>query len=257
MSRKIALVRRPSALVAQGEVTHIDRVPMDVALAFEQHAGYLRLLERHGYELVYVADAPEHPDGIFVEDTVVMVDGVAIITRPGAESRRGEIVSTAVAVAALGLKSEAIAAPGTLDGGDVLVVGEHVFIGRTTRTNDDGIATFRALAAPLGYTTIGVDVPGCLHLKSAITALPDGSLIGVPTWVDRTVFTSEGFLVHDALEPSGGDVLCLGDTVVIAASAPRTVALVRDLGFDVETINVGELEKIECGVTCMSVLVLT
>ena len=110
---------------------------------------------------------------------------------------------------------------------------------------------------PFGITVIAVKVPGCLHLKSAITALPDGSLVAVPTWVDRTIFEAQGFVVHDALEVSGGDVLCLGNTVVLAASAARTAEFVATLGFTVETIDVSELEKIECGVTCMSVLVPT
>ena len=257
MPAPIAIVRRPSPAIADGEVTHIDRVPMDVDRALAQHQAYLDLLQRHGYALEFVADAPQHPDGIFVEDTLVMAGGLAIITRPGADSRRGEIDSTRATVHSLGLAMAAISAPATLDGGDVLVVGRHVFIGRTTRTNDDGIAQFAELMNPFGISVVPVDVPGCLHLKSAITALPDGSLLAVPSWVDRTVFEDEGFVVHDAMDLSGGDVLCLGNTVILPHSASQTAEFVSSLGFPVETIDVGELEKIECGVTCMSVLVPT
>ena len=155
----------------------------------------------------------------------------------------------------LGLRTRRISAPGTLDGGDVLVVGQHIFCGRTTRSNDDGINQLAAWGEPLGFTTIAVEVSGCLHLKSAITALPDNSLIAVPGWVDPSVFERVGFTVREAAEPTGGDVLCLGDTVVLPASAPATAARLAALGFDVHPIDVSELEKIEAGVTCMSVLV--
>jgi dimethylargininase len=235
-------------------VTHIDRIPMDVDLAFAQYAGYLAVLERHGVELVQAPAADGHPDGLFVEDALVVVDGLAIVTRPGASSRRGEIDSIRPLVESLGLPIAAIEAPGTLDGGDVLCVGRHVFIGLTTRTTAPAIKQFATIVAPLGRTVVAVDVPGCLHLKSAITALPDGSLIAVPGWVDESVFEQLGYRVHAAGEVSGGDVLCLGNTVVLPADAPRTAQLIVDLGFDVDPVEVGELQKIEAGVTCMSVL---
>ncbi len=255
VSDRRAIVRRPSQRIAEGEVTHIDRRPMDVERAMAQYADYLALLRRHGVELIEVPTAPDHPDGLFVEDALVVVDGQAVITRPGAASRRGEIDSIRPVVAALGLPIAAIRAPGTLDGGDVLCLGRDVFIGLTTRTDADAIEQFACIVAPLGRTVVAVGVPGCLHLKSAITALPDGSLIAVPGWVDPAVFEAHGYRVHAAAEPTGGDVLCLGDTVVLPADAPGTAELIHRLGFPVEPIDVGELQKIEAGVTCMSVLV--
>ncbi len=254
VSTRRAIVRQPSSRIAEGEVTHIDRVPMDVAAAFGQYSRYLALLERHGVELIHAPQADAHPDGLFVEDALVVVDGRAIITRPGAASRRGEIDSIRPIVAALGFAIAAIEAPGTLDGGDVLCVGRDVFIGLTTRTTLPAIKQFAAIVAPLGRRVHAVGVPGCLHLKSAITSLPDGSLIAVPGWVDAAVFEAAGYRVHPAAEPSGGDVLCLGHTVVLPADAPRTADAISDLGFDVEPIDVGELQKIEAGVTCMSVM---
>lgn len=227
---------------------------MDVDMAFSQYAAYLALLQRHGVELIHAPEADEHPDGLFVEDALVVVDGQAILTRPGADSRRSEIDTIRPLVESLGLSMVAIDAPGTLDGGDVLCVGRHVFVGMTTRTNPVGFDHMHRIAASIGRTAIPLDVPGCLHLKSAITALPDGSLIAVPGWVDVRVFEHLGYRVHAAAEETGGDVLCLGTTVILPADAPRTAGIIRDLGFDVAPIDVGELQKIEAGVTCMSVL---
>ena len=260
-----ALVRRPSRRVAEGEVTHLARVPVDVDLALAQHAAYVELLRRHGYEIVEAPELDEHPDGLFVEDALVMIGGLALLTRPGALSRRSEVASIATVVAALGLPVARITEPGTLDGGDVLVTDRHVFVGRSTRTNDAAIAQLAAICAPVadsqgdgaaaGREIVAVDIERCLHLKSAITALPDGSLMAVPGWVDRAPFESRGYLVRDAPETTGGDLLDLGGTVALPADAPCTAALLAELGFAVEPIDVGELQKIEAGVTCMSVLI--
>ncbi len=250
---KRAIVRRPSRRISEGEVTHIDRVPLDVDLGLRQHAVYLSLLEELGLQLVHAPEADEHPDGLFVEDALVMVEGHAIITRPGAISRRGETNTIKPLVSALGIAMSEIT-EGTLDGGDVLSVGDFVFIGLTTRTDQAAIDQFAAFVKPLGRTTIAVNVPGCLHLKSAITALPDNTLIGVEGWYDPAPFTDAGFAVQRALEPSGGDVLCVGSTVVLPADAPRTGELIASLGFGVRHVDVSELQKIEAGVTCMSVL---
>ena len=192
---------------------------------------------------------------LVVEDALVVVDGHAIITRPGAPSRRGETDSIEPVVAALGLPMHRIADPATVDGGDVLVTDRHVFIGMSTRSNAASVEQFDRIVRPLGRRAIGVVVTGCLHLKSAITCLPDGSLIAVPGWVDQRQFTDHGYVVHDAAETTGGDVLCLGETVVLPADAPLTAARIDRLGFRAEPIDVGELQKIEAGVTCMSVLV--
>lgn len=249
-----AIVRRPSPDLADGEVTHINRQPMQIERALAQHDDYLALLVRHGVDLIFAPESPQHPDGLFVEDALVIVDGHrAILTRPGADSRRGEVESMAGVVERLGLRADRIDI-GTLDGGDVLCVGRHVFIGLTTRTTAPAIAQFAGFVAALGRKTVAVDVPGCLHLKSAITSLPSGDLISVDGWVDPALFESEGYRVHVTDEHSGGDVLCLGDTVVLPADAPRTADLIASLGFRPEPIDVSELQKIEAGVTCMSVL---
>ncbi len=248
-----AIVRRPSPKVSSGEVTHIERSPLDPDLAYSQHEAYLRLLEAHGVTLIFAPDAPEHPDGVFVEDALVVIGSTAVLTRPGALSRRGEPDTLVETLATIGIKPERLTDPATLDGGDVLVARNHVFVGETTRTNQAGHAQLREVSERHGLPLIGVQVPGFLHLKSAITSLPDGSLIGVPGAVDFSTFESLGYQVHSAGEPSGGDVLCLGKTVVLPSDATLTAQTIRALGFPVELVDVSELQKIEAGVTCMSV----
>ena len=255
MLRSRALVRRPSPRIAEGEVTHIERQPLDVARAVAQHNAYVEMLASLGLDIVELPEAPDHPDGLFVEDTLVMIDKFAVVTRPGAPSRRGEISGLVEFVQSLGLRSGSIEAPARVDGGDVLVTDRHVFVGQTSRSNANAVKQFDRFARPLRRQALGVSIDGCLHLKSAITALPDGSLIAVRGWVDRTLFEKHGYTVHAAPDDTGGDVLCIGDTVVIAANASETAAMLRGLGFAVREIDVSELQKIEAGVTCMSVLI--
>jgi dimethylargininase len=263
----IAVVRQPSSRLAEGEVTHLQRQPLDQARALAQHAAYVELLRRHGYEPVWAPPIDDHPDGVFVEDALVVIgsdedgDGAedgdaaqAVLMRPGAASRRNEVASLEALVAALGLPVRRITEPATLDGGDVLVTARHVLVGQSTRSNAAAVEQLQAMVAPR-RRAIAVNVTGALHLKSAVTALPDGSLIAVAQWIDAAALTALGYRVHAAKEPSGGDVLCLGEVVVLPADAPATAAMLRGLGFVVETIDVGELQKIEAGTTCMSVLV--
>ncbi len=260
-----AIVRRPSPKLAEGEVTHLTRQPIDLARAMAQHEIYVARLRGHGLEIVWAPPADEFPDGVFVEDTLVVVDGEhAILTRPGAASRRGEVESMEALIApmvgaegSLITKVSRLAEPATLDGGDVLVTKRHVLVGQTTRSNAAAVAQLSQLAQGSGPRrhAIGLAVTGALHLKSAVTQLPDGSLLAVPGWVSADELSALGYRVHAALEPSGGDVLCLGDRVILPADAPKTMEMLRQLGFSVEAIDVSELQKIEAGVTCMSVLI--
>ena len=249
---RTAFVRTPSPRLADAELTFMEASTVDVERARAQHAVYRDLLTRLGLSIVELPPAPEHPDGVFVEDIVVVCDGTAVLTRLGALSRRGEVDTAVAAFKAHGLKLGRIDEPSTMDGGDVLQVGSMVYVGRTQRTNDAAAAQLADLLAPLGRTVIQVDVTGALHLKSAVTALPDGTLIGHPDWFDASAVQGP---VLAAVEPSGADVLLVGQTVVISASAPETAALIRGRGFSVEPVDIGEFEKCEAGVTCLSVLV--
>lgn len=250
-----ALVRAVSPRLADAELTFLDREPIDAQRAAVQHGGYVDLLRRLGHHVVQVPDAPDHPDGTFVEDAVVVVDDLAVLTRPGAESRRGEVASVASVVTSLGLRTEEVTAPATLDGGDVLQVGPHVFVGLGGRTNANAVEQLHHLLAPLGRTVVGVPVTGCLHLKTGATALPDGTVVAVTDWLDTSAFTDAGLTVVEAPETAGADLLLSGSRVVLSAAATETAELVRSRGFEAHPVEIDELEKAECGVTCLSVLV--
>ena len=245
------LVRRPSPLLADGELTHLDRVPVDPALALAQWREYVDVFESRGWDVTEVDAADEHPDGVFIEDAVVVFDDLAVLTSPGAESRRGEVDSAARTVEATGLEVVRLEPPAHLDGGDVLKIGRTVYVGRGTRTDDAGVAALRALLEPRGWEVVAVPVSRVLHLKSGVTALPDGTVLGYVPLVDDP----EVFPVFQAVpEAEGVAVVVLGpDTVLLSASAPQTAELLRNRGLEVLTTPVTEFEKLEGCVTCLSV----
>ncbi|WP_030912120.1 dimethylargininase [Streptomyces sp. NRRL F-5126] len=249
-SRK-ALVRQPSSRLDEGLVTHLERSPVDAVLALRQWEGYTTALEQHGWQTIEVAPADECPDGVFVEDTVVMFRNVALISRPGAASRRPETAAVEEELARLGCSVNWVWEPGTLDGGDVLKVGDTVYVGQGGRTNAAGVAQLRAAFEPLGARVVAVPVSSVLHLKSAVTALPDGTVIGYQPLVDvPTVFPR--FL--PVPEPSGAHVVLLGGArLLMAASAPKTAELLAGCGYEPVSVEIGEFEKLEGCVTCLSV----
>jgi dimethylargininase len=175
-----SLVRRPGSRLAEGIVTHISRTPVDVALARAQHAAYADALASSGWMIQQAPAADDCPDSVFIEDTVVICEDLAVLTRPGAPARRAEVAGVAQAVRSLGLRTVCIEEPGVLDGGDVLQAGNTVYTGRGGRTNGEGIRQLRSLLAPLGRTVIAVPLRNVLHLKSAVTALPDGTFLLLP-----------------------------------------------------------------------------
>jgi dimethylargininase len=245
------LVRAPSTRLAEGIVTHIIRRPVDVALARAQHAAYADAVAASGWMIGQVPTAEDCPDSVFVEDAVVVCEDLAVLTRPGAPARRAEVVGVAGIVRSHGLRTALIREPGTLDGGDVLQVGHTVYVGRGGRTNGAGIGQLRALLAPLGRTVIAVPLDNVLHLKSAVTALPDGTFLLLPHLVPAGLFPA----VRPVEEEAGCHVVLLGaDRVLIAASAPRTAEYLDDLGFTPVVVDISEFEKLEGCVTCLSVL---
>lgn len=245
------LVRRPSPRLAEGELTHLERRPVDIDLARRQWAAYVEVFADRGWDVREVEAADAHPDAVFVEDTVVVLGGTALLTAPGVASRRGETEGTERALAGLGLELARVAAPGTLEGGDVLEVGATVYVGRGTRTNDDGVAQLTEVARREGRRVVTVPVTRALHLKTAVTALPDGTVVGHHDLVDDPdVFPA--FL--GVPEREGTAVVVLDDaSVLLSESAPRTAALLRDRGLDVVTTPLTEFEKLEGCVTCLSV----
>jgi dimethylargininase len=248
---KKALIRRPSPRIADGIVTHIERQPVDFDLARRQWDGYVRAMESAGWETVEVPDGEEFPDGVFIEDTMVVFGDVAVISRPGADVRRDEVKAAEEAVARLGYTIRRIEPPGTLDGGDVLKVGDTVYVGLGGRTNEEGIRQFREALEPEGATVVAIPVTKVLHLKSAVTALPDGTVIGYPPVVDDEAVFGRFLPVP---EESGSHVVLLGDgALLMSADCPRTVEQFSALGYRPVTVDIGEFQKLEGCVTCLSV----
>ena len=252
--RQVALARMPAPSLADGQLTHQKRVPVDAELAVRQWRDYAAALEGAGWTVEQVDPADELPDSVFVEDMAVVVDGTAVLGYPGAESRRGELEAVREVLRGRGYELKPITWPGTLDGGDVLQIGSTLFVGRGTRTNAEGIRQLREIAAPLGRTVVAVPLPKVLHLKTAVTALPDGTALGLgkgPGTVPAGTF--ERFLAVP--EPEGAHVVVLSsDTVMIAASAPETAKLIADLGYRTVVVDISEFEKLEGSVTCLSIL---
>jgi dimethylargininase len=250
---RVALVRAPADNLAEGQITHIERSAIDVDLANEQWDSYVQALVDNGWDPLEVPTAPAMPDSVFIEDAVVMFGDTAVITSPGAESRREETTAAEQTVRDLGVTVQRIELPGTLDGGDVLKVGKTVYVGRGGRTNAEGIRQLRVIVSPLGFTVVAVPVTKVLHLKSAVTALPDGTVIGYPPLVDDPAIFGRFLAVP---EEAGAHVVVLApDTVLMAASAPRSAELIADLGYRVVPVDISEFEKLEGCVTCLSVRV--
>jgi dimethylargininase len=248
---RMALVREPAKSLAKGELTHLKRKPVKFAKAKTQWDAYVAALEAEGFRVRHIDADDAYPDCVFIEDAVVMLGQVAVVTSPGADSRRGETDAVEETVLDLGLEVRHIRLPGTLDGGDVLKVGTTIYVGRGGRTNAEGIRQFRAIAAELGYSVVAVPVTRALHLKSAVTALPDGTVIGHPDLVDNPGIFPRYLEVP---EVEGVAVVVLSNnSVLISASAPKTAALIEDLGYRVTTVEIGEFEKLEGCVTCLSV----
>ena len=248
---KLALVRPPSPRLAEGIVTHIDRSTVDVPLAMQQWAAYVNALHDHGWTTTEVPAAPDCPDSAFVEDTMVVFRDLAVLARPGADERKPEVSAAAAAVRAHGYRTVAIETPGTLDGGDVLKVGTTIYVGCGGRTNDEGIAQLAAAFEPLGATVVTAPLSKVLHLKSAITALPDGTIIGwEPALDDPSLFPN--FLAMP--EESGAHVVLLDDQhVLMSSDAPRSADLIRARGYTPVIVDISEYIKLEGCVTCLSV----
>ena len=252
----LAFTRDVAPSMVDCELTHLARTPIDVTRARYQHAGYERLLATLGCTVRRIAPAPAFPDSVFIEDTAVVFDEVAVVTRPGADSRRGEVPAVEAALAEV-RPVVRITAPATLDGGDVLVVGRRVFIGQTARTNAEGIAQLGALLAPHGYMVEGVTVTGCLHLKTAATAVDDATVLCNPDWVDPAAFTPLRTIAVHPDEPMGANVLRIGNQLLYDEAYPRTRARLEDHGYTPHLVDASELAKAEGAVTCCSLILRT
>jgi dimethylargininase len=253
-SRLVALTHLPSPDMDRCEVTYVTRAPIDYPRALAQHAAYRQMLAECGAEVVALNTHPHLPDCVFVEDTAVVLDEVAVLCSMGAPSRRGEPA---------GLEPELrrhrpvlrLELPATLDGGDVTRVGRTLLVGRSARSNAAGQAALASLAEPHGYRVRSVGLRDCLHLKSACTPLPDGRLLINPRWLDTRDLEGFPTVPIPPQEPFAADVLSIGPTVCMAAAHPATADMVARLGFGVRTVDLSEFAKAEGGVTCLSILI--
>jgi dimethylargininase len=242
-----------SPAIVRCELTHLARQPIDYARAVAQHEAYEALLVCLGVKVTRLPAEPELPDAVFVEDTAVVLDELAIITRPGAESRRPECESIAAALQPWRSLAQ-ISAPGTLDGGDVLRVGRTIYVGLSSRSNAQAAAKMNELLRPFGYRVQTLAVHGCLHLKSAVTAVSDSMLVLNPADVDRTAFRDVEIVEIDPAEPCAANLLSLGDCVVMDSAAPRTADRLRARAVRVHTLDLSELAKAEGAVSCCSLV---
>ncbi len=249
---RTAIVRRPGPRLAEGLVTHIDRTQIDLALARSQWDRYVEVFRERGWRIVEVPGADDCPDAVFVEDTAVVAGDMAVVCRPGAPERVPEVVAVPDVLSAVGL--DVVHLPdGCLDGGDVLKVADTMYVGVGGRTNTAGASAFGELVSSRGFCTVQVPTTRVLHLKSAVTALPDGTIIGYPPDVD-SVDAFERFLAVP--EPDGAHVVVLDDhSVLMAASAPDTADLLRSRGLDVVMVDISEFIRLEGCVTCLSIRV--
>jgi dimethylargininase len=250
----LALTREVSSDLARCQLVHLERRPIDVALAREQHRAYEAALRAAGCEVRTLPADPSLPDSVFVEDTAVVFDEVAVIARPGAESRRGETEPVSLALAAFRPLFR-ITAPATLDGGDVLCIGRTVYVGESGRTNRAGIDQLAAAVAPYGYTVRPLAVHGCLHLKSAATLVTPDTVLCNPRSVDVAAFTGLRVLEVAGGEPGAANGLLAGVRLIYPSNYPATALRLAEQGIDLLTLNVSELQKAEGAVTCCAILI--
>jgi dimethylargininase len=249
----IALTRDVSPTLQDCELTHLAREPIDLDRARAQHRAYERALASLGCRVERLPAEPDLPDAVFVEDTAVVVDELAVVTRPGAASRRPETPSMAAALSTY-RRLATLTAPGTLDGGDVLRVGHRVFVGRSSRSNDAGVEALRCALEPWGYSVTGVDLDGCLHLKSAATEVGPATLLVNPTWLEPGALGATRVVEVDPDEPMAANGLWVGGAVLYPSAFPRTRRRLERSGIDVVAVDVSELAKAEGAITCCSVV---
>jgi dimethylargininase len=254
MPYRTAITREISAAIEKCELTHVARTPIDVTRTREQHAAYERTIESLGWKVHRLPAPDDMPDSVFVEDTAFVLDELAIITRPGAESRRRETAAVSEVLRSY-RPLVAILPPATLDGGDILTIGKRIFVGVGGRSNDMGVRQLRAMVKSQGYTVDAAEFRGCLHLKTAATLVADDTLLINPAWTDPSQFGSLRTIEVHPDEPFAANSLRIDETVIYPAEHTRTRERLEQAGLNVRPVEIGELLKAEGSVTCLSLLV--
>ncbi len=250
----IAITREISPRFNECEITHIERTPIDVDRARVQHHDYVNALKQLGCTVVELPAEADLPDSVFVEDTAFILPEVAVITRPGADSRKPETESVIPALSPY-IKLVHVREPATVDGGDVLVLGKNIYVGLSSRSNRAAINQLNELLQDQGYQVLGVELHDCLHLKSAVTRLDDKTLLINKNWVDTQHFKDFEWIEVDPAEPYAANCLPIGETVIFPISFPKTRAKLEERGYKVLTVDVSELAKAEGAVTCCSLII--
>jgi dimethylargininase len=250
---RIAITRKVSASFANCELTYLERQPIDINLARTQHRLYEMALADAGCKVISLPEEPDLPDSVFVEDVAIVLDEVAVITRPGADSRRPEVESVARALAPY-RKLLFIQEPGTIDGGDVLKVDKTLYVGLSGRTNRSALEQIRTFLAPYQYDVKGVEVTGCLHLKSAVTQVTGDTLLINPAWANSNLFTNMRIIETDPSEPHAANTLMIGDSVIYPSGFPATQCRMESHGIRPRIIDASEVIKAEGAVTCCSIV---
>ena len=252
----IAITREVSPRFNECEITHIERTPIDISLARAQHAEYIQALKSLGCgcNVVELPADPDLPDSVFVEDTAFILPEVAVITRPRADSRKPETASIIRALTPFKRLVHLIE-PATLDGGDVLVLGNKIFIGLSTRSNQEAIDQLNTLLGEYGYIAIGVRMHDCLHLKTAISRVDDNTLLINKYWVDTHHFKGFHLIEVHPDEPFAANCLAVGESIIYPTAFPKTRARLEEAGYQLVTVDVSELAKAEWAVTCCSLII--
>lgn len=248
----IAITREVSHSLGDCELSYVDRASIDVERAVAQHEAYRHALASLGCEVIALPAEHALPDAVFVEDVAIVLDELAIATRTGAASRRAEVATVARELTRH-RPLQAIEA-GTIDGGDVLRIGRTIYVGASARTNAEGVAVLRRIAGAAGYVVEAVPIRGCLHLKSAVTEVAEGTVLINPDWVDRLAFAPFRQIAIDPDEPHAANALRIGARAIYPASFPRTRRRLEEAGIALTTVDVSELQKAEGAVTCCSIV---
>jgi len=249
----IAVTRDVSPRFNECEITHIERTPIDISIARTQHRGYVDALKNIGCEVLELPAEADLPDSVFVEDTAFILPETAVITRPGADSRKPETESIIQALSPH-INLIHLQEPATLDGGDVLVIGKKIFIGLSTRSNSEAIYQLNSMLGEFGYVVTGVQLHDCLHLKSAVTRVDDNTLLINKNWVDASHFDKYELIKVDPSEPHAANCLPIGNSIIFPTSFPKTRDALERRGYKIVSVDVDELAKAEGAVTCCSLI---
>ena len=250
----LAITRDISPRFDECELTHIDRTPIDLDIARVQHHAYVQALKELGCAVLELPAEPDLPDSVFVEDTAIVLPDVALLTRPGADSRKPETESIAHALTPY-RELVRITAPATLDGGDVLVLGKEIYVGLSTRSNKAAIDQMNGLLGEYGYHVTGVEMHDCLHLKTAVTRVDANTLLINRRWVDVENFEGFNLIDIDPSEPFAANCLPVNGAIIYPTSFPMTRRILEDKGYRVKAVQVDELAKAEGAVTCCSLII--